>query len=503
MTALPEALLRSLAAIVGEGHVLTGDATAGFAVDWTGGFRGETPAVVRPRDTGEVGAVLALCTDAGVAVVPQGGNTGLVGGGVPRHGEVVLSLTRLNWIGPVDIQAAQVTAGAGVTLRQVAEADSGLDLAVLIASRDSATVGGAVATNAGGLRVLRFGPMRAQLRGIEAVLADGSVLSHLGGLVKDNTGYDYPSLLAGSEGTLAVITAVRLRLVPRMRDAVTVIVGLGGLEEVHAVAHQAVAEVPGLVSAEFFTSAGLDVLVSHAGLVPPLPAPVPAYLLLEAFGPGALEDLAGVIGDREAAVGTTAADRERLWAFRERLPEAAGFLGVPIKLDVSVPAPQWVRLAREVAGVVAAVDPDATVIGYGHVADGNVQVNIVPGSAADGRHEDAVLSFVASLGGSISAEHGIGALKARWLPLARSEAERALFARIRAAFDPAGMLNPHVLPRLLLLGQVAVGDDLPQRACPGRGLAEYPAEPYVVGLEADEVVLADHGSRGHQAVRLA
>ena len=200
-------LLRSLAGIVGEPHVLTGDATAGYAVDWTGRFRGQTPVVVRPRDTAEVAAVLALCTDAGLPVVPQGGNTGLVGGGVPLHGEVVLSLTRLNQLGPVDHEAAQVTAGAGVTLRQVADADPGLDLGILIASRDSATVGGAVATNAGGLRVLRFGPMRAQLRGIEAVLADGTVVSHLAGLVKDNTGYDYPSLLAGSEGTLAVITA--------------------------------------------------------------------------------------------------------------------------------------------------------------------------------------------------------------------------------------------------------------------------------------------------------
>jgi FAD/FMN-containing dehydrogenase len=466
VTELPDSLLRTLAAIVGEGHVLTGEATAGFAVDWTGFFRGQTPAVVRPRDTGEVAGVLALCTEAGVAVVPQGGNTGLVGGGVPRHGEVVLSLTRLNVLGPVDRDAAQVTAGAGVTLRQVAEADSGLDFGVLIASRDSATVGGAVATNAGGLRVLRFGPMRAQLRGTEAVLADGSVLSHLGGLVKDNTGYDYPSLLAGSEGTLAVITAARLRLVPRMRDAVTVIVGMGGVDEVHALAHRAVGEVPGLVSAEYFTQGGLDVLVSHAGLVPPLPVPAPAYLLLEAFGPGALEDLAAVIGDREAVVGTSAADRARLWAYRERHPEAAGFLGVPIKLDVSVPAPQWVRLASDVAGAVAAVDPDATVIGYGHVADGNVQVNIVPATTADGRHEDAVLSLVASLGGSISAEHGIGALKARWLPLARSEAERALFARIRGAFDPAGTLNPNVLPRLPAARPVPTGHDLLQRACP-------------------------------------
>src|SRR5690348_7104248 len=233
---LPGALLRSLAGIVGEPHVLTGDAAAGFAVDWTGRFRGQTPAVVRPGDTAEVAAVLALCTGAGVPVVPQGGNTGLVGGGVPLHGEVVLSLTRLNRLGPVDHEAAQVTAGAGVTLRQVADADPGLDLPILIASRDSATVGGAVATNAGGLRVLRFGPMRAQLRGIDAVLADGTVVSHLAGLVKDNAGYDYPSLLAGSEGTLAVITAARLRLVPRLRDTVTALAGVGGLDELHALA---------------------------------------------------------------------------------------------------------------------------------------------------------------------------------------------------------------------------------------------------------------------------
>jgi FAD/FMN-containing dehydrogenase len=448
VTALPGTLLRSLAGIVGEPHVLTGDATAGYAVDWTGRFQGQTPAVVRPRDTAEVAAVLALCTDAGLPVVPQGGNTGLVGGGVPRHGEVVLSLTRLNQLGPVDHEAAQVTAGAGVTLQQVADADPGLDLPILIASRDSATVGGAVATNAGGLRVLRFGPMRAQLRGIEAVLADGTVVSHLAGLVKDNTGYDYPSLLAGSEGTLAVVTRARLRLVPRLRDTVTALAGFGGLDELHALARRAVREVPGLVSAEFFTQAGLDILVAHAGLPPPLPTPAAAYLLLEASGPGAFGDLADVLGDREAAVGESAADRARLWSYRERHSEAAGFLGVPVKLDVSVPAAQWVRLASSAAGVVADVDPGARVITFGHVADGNVHVNIVPAAVADGRHEDAVFRFVASLGGSISAEHGIGALKAPWLPLARTDAERALFARIRSALDPDGTLNPNVLPRL-------------------------------------------------------
>jgi FAD/FMN-containing dehydrogenase len=445
--AVPGAVLRDLRRVVGHAHVLTGAAAAGYGTDWTGRFGGPPAAVVRPRDTAGVAAALALCARAGVPVVPQGGNTGLVGGGVPGHGEAVLSLARLTTLGPPDAAAGQLTAGAGATLRQAAAAVPGFDLGVRIASRDSATVGGAVASNAGGVRVLRYGPMRAQLRGIEAVLSDGTVLSHLSGLAKDNTGYDYPGLLAGSEGTLAVITAARLQLVPRPTGLVTVLAGLASLADLHALAQQAVRQVPGLLSAEFAATAGLGILAARAGLPPP-PVPAgPGYLLLEAGGRGALDDLAGVVGGRPAAVAESAADRDRLWAYRERLPEAAGFLGPAIKLDVSVPAAHWVRLAGEVAGVVAGVDPAATVITFGHVADGNLHVNVVPAAPADGRHEDAVLHFVASLGGSISAEHGIGALKARWLPLARSAAERALFARLRAAFDPAGILNPHVLPR--------------------------------------------------------
>jgi FAD/FMN-containing dehydrogenase len=444
---VPEALLREFASVVGEAHVLTGEATAGYAVDWTGGFRGHTPAVLRPGSTAEVATLLALCSDAEVPVVPQGGNTGLVGGSVPLHGEVVLSLARLGRLDPVDTDAGQVTAGAGVSLQRVADADPALDLGVLIASRGTATVGGAIATNAGGLRVLRYGPMRAQVRGVEAVLSDGTIVSHLSGLVKDNTGYDYPGLLAGSEGTLAVVTAARLQLVPRPAGPVTVIIGLLDLAEVHGLARRALREVPGLLSAEFFTRTGLDVLAEHAGLVPPLREPVPAYLLLEAAGPGAAEDLAALAGDLPVAVATAAADRARLWAYRERHPEAAGFLGTPLKLDVSVPAAQWVRLASEVTGVLRAVDPEATVIIYGHVADGNVHVNVVPAASADGRHEEAVFGLVVSLGGSVSAEHGIGALKAPWFPLVRSDAERELFTRIRSAFDLAGILNPHVLPR--------------------------------------------------------
>ncbi len=442
---LSGALMKALATVVGEARVLTGDATAGYATDWTRRFCGSTPAVVRPGSTAEVSAVLALCNDAGVPVVPQGGNTGLVGGGVPLHGEVVLSLGLLRALDPVDQDAGQVTADAGVTLQEVATAHADLDLGVLIASRGTATVGGAVATNAGGLRVLRYGPMRAQLRGVEAVLADGTVVSHLSGLTKDNTGYDYGSLIAGSEGTLAVVTRARLQLVPRMNHPVTVLVGVDSLQEAHSLARQAVRHTPGLVSAEFFTRSGLQILHHKAGMPYPLTADPSAYLLLEASGPGAADDLALVIGDRHAAVGESASDRARLWAYRERHPEAAGFLGVPIKLDVSVPAACWVRLAGSVEAAVRDVDPAASVITYGHIADGNVHVNIVPGTDADGRHEDVVLTLVASLGGSISAEHGIGALKSRWLRLARTESELALFTRIRRAFDPRGTLNPHVL----------------------------------------------------------
>ncbi len=443
----PAALLSGLRSIVGHRHVLTGDATEGYAVDWTGRFRGHAAAVVRPAETAQVAAILRLCTETGTEVVPQGGNTGLVGGGVPLHGELVLSLTRMDQLGPVDADARQVTADAGVTLARVASAGHSLDLGVRISSQHSATVGGAIATNAGGTRVLQHGPMRAQLRGIEAVLSDGTVVEHLSGPAKDNTGYDYASLLAGSEGTLAVVTRARLQLVPRPAELCTVLVGLADLTEAHVLAMRAVLEVPGLRSAEFFTDAGLSILVERAGLVPPLPAAAAVYLLLEAGGQAAFEHLAELVGDRAVAVGDTATRRSSLWAYRERLPEAAAFLGRPIKLDVSVPAARWVELATRAADVVAEADPQARVITFGHVADGNVHVNVVPGAPADGRHEAAVLSFVTQLGGSISAEHGIGALRAPWLGLARSQAELALFARIRSALDPAGTLNPHVLPR--------------------------------------------------------
>jgi len=444
---LPDGFITELTKLVGRQHVLLEALTHEFTTDWTGRYKGRTPVVIRPADADEVAAVLALCTEGKVPVVPQGGNTGLVGGGVPMSGEVVISLKRLQHIGAVDPSTNQITVGSGVTLAQVGAASPELDLAISIASRASATVGGAIATNAGGLRVLRYGPMRSQVKGVEAVLSDGTIISHLSGLIKDNTGYDYPSLLVGSEGTLAIITQARLQLIPRAVNRVTAVIGLDTLATLERVAAAARIMIPELHSAEFFTDYGLQLLVQHAGLAQPLPDRYDFYLLLEAVGEDASERLSDVIADLPVAVAETERDRARLWQYRERQPQAAGYLGTPLKLDVSVPQSQWVKLASHANQLVKDIDHRAEVVIFGHVVDGNVHVNIVPGGKADGTHETAVFQFVASLGGSISAEHGIGRLKAPWLHLVRSDAERSLFARIRSAFDPHGILNPNILPR--------------------------------------------------------
>jgi FAD/FMN-containing dehydrogenase len=221
-------LLATLRAAVGERHCLTDpDLRASYETDWTRRFSGSALAVVRPGSTDEVAAVLRACASADVGVVPQGGNTGMVGGSVPRGGEVVVSLLRLDAIEPLDADAGEVTVGAGATLAavQAAAGAGGWEVGVDLGARDTATIGGMVATNAGGVNVLRHGTMRDQLIGFEAVLADGSVISRLPGMPKDNTGYDLGGLLAGSEGTLAVITRIRLRLVPRLAHRAVGVIG--------------------------------------------------------------------------------------------------------------------------------------------------------------------------------------------------------------------------------------------------------------------------------------
>jgi FAD/FMN-containing dehydrogenase len=437
-------VLSELRAIVGDAHVLVdADVRAGYEVDWTGRFRGTTPAVVRPGSPEEVAAVVTWCRDAGVAVVPQGGNTGLVGGSVPVDGEVVLSTRRLTRLDPVDDRAGQVTAGAGVTLAALQDhvRASRWAVGIDLAARGSATVGGMVATNAGGLAFVRHGGMRQQLVGIEAVLGDGSLVRHLGGLSKDNTGYDLGSLLCGSEGTLAVITAARLRLVAPDVARVTALAGVGGADQALDVISSLRRAGAVIDAAELFFEDGMARVCEHLGIARPLPA-APAYLVVDWDGTvDALSD-APVL---DAVIAEDAGRRAELWRHREAHTEMVNALGVPHKLDVTLPLDGLAAFVADVRAAVARVAPEAVTVLFGHVADGNVHVNVVGPAPDDDAVDDEVLQLVAERGGSISAEHGIGRAKVRWLHLARSAAELDAYRGIKAALDPAGILNPHVL----------------------------------------------------------
>ena len=526
-TADQDPLAAQLAAIVGAEHVLVDPALcAGYEIDWTRRFRGRARLVVRPRTTGEVARVVRTCAAAGVPIVPQGGNTGLVGGGVPHRGEVLLSLRRLDDLGEVDAAALEVTAAAGVTLAelQTRAREAGLEFGVDLAARDSATVGGMIATNAGGVHVLRHGTMRAQVVGIEAVLASGEVVSRMPGLLKDNAGYAVPELLAGSEGTLAVITRARLRLVRSPRHRAVALVALAahvpaagpaeagtevgvtspvtspvktgggaatggrddslGTPEARAAASavaltgRARLRLDSLQAAELFFEPGLALVLRHRGGGRPFRDRQAGYLLLEcAAETDPSSDLAALLSDApevvDAVLASDASGRQRLWSLREAHTEAIGAAGIAHKLDVSVPIARLPELVDRLPGAIArAVESDTAdlaetprrhetawertrlgppareglrLILFGHVGDGNLHVNVLGPAPDDERVDEAVLRLVAELGGSISAEHGIGVAKRRWLGLTRSAADIATMRAIKRALDPAGLLNPEVL----------------------------------------------------------
>lgn len=450
-----EELLERLREIVGERHCLTDAALrASYETDWTRRFSGEALAVVRPGTVDDVAGVLRACAAAGTPVVPQGGNTGLVGGSVPRGGEVVLSTRRLDEVGPVDQLAGEVTVGAGATLASVQSAAraAGWDVGVDLGARDSATIGGMVATNAGGVNVLRHGSMRRQLLGFEAVQADGTILRRLPGMPKDNTGYDLGGLLAGSEGTLAVITAVRLRLVPQLARRVVAVAGFEGAASAVRAAEDLRRTVASIMALELFTDEGLELVMRHTSMAAPMPQRCPAYLLVEAGSDDGdpTDELAAALdglGLADVAIATDAAGRHRLWQLRERHTEAMNAEGVPHKLDVSVPLARYADLVERAPGVVSLVDPDARTVVYGHVGDGNLHVNVLGPSPEDARTDDAVLALVLELGGSVSAEHGIGVAKVDWLVRDRGEPTVAAMRAVKRAWDPSGMLNPGVLFR--------------------------------------------------------
>jgi FAD/FMN-containing dehydrogenase len=447
----------ALQSAVGSQHVLLDpDLRASYETDWTGRFTGSSRAVVRPATAAEVARVLRECAGAGVPVVVQGGNTGLVGGGVPPgpptdNPPVILLTRRLCELGEIDVAARQVTAGAGATLAalQAHARAAGLDFGVDLAARDSATVGGMVATNAGGIRVVRYGSMRDQVAGAEAVLADGRVVSRLDGLAKDSTGYDLTHLLAGSEGTLAILTRLRLKLVPAERERAVALVAVAGTAEAVALLAALRARLPGLCAAELCFASGLALVARHLGVRPPLEGAGDAYVLIEVAGRGdRLEELLKALETSEqvldATVASTAPDRALLWALREGHTETISSLGVPVKLDVSVPIGRLAELVGRLPEVIELAEPAALLVIFGHLAEANLHVNVLNAGNAE-EITAAVLSLVASLGGSISSEHGVGRAKARWLGLSRSPAEIDLMRSVKAAFDPLGLLNPGVL----------------------------------------------------------
>ena len=438
--------------LVAREHVLVDGAdVTRYETDWTGRWHGRSLCVVRPGSTDQVADVVRACGAAGVPVVPQGGNTGLVGGAVPSDGAVVLSTERLDEVGPVDAARGTVLVGAGATLAAVAAAAdaAGWSVGVDLASRDSATIGGMVATDAGGSRVVAHGPMRDHVLGLEVVLADGTVATPwLEGLPKDTAGHDLRHLLVGSEGTLGIITRVLLRLVRPTPTVATLLLGCraDGLAALVADVRARIADSHArLTACEFMTRGGCGLVADVLGV----PSPVTTELALLVDLAGTVDDQVltdlDLLGDGATVVGLDAHDRDRLWHLRESHTEALSQLGTPVKLDVAVPLPEFAWFLDAVRATVATVGPGAICILFGHAAEGNIHVNVVGAAAHADRVEHWVYALVAQAGGTISAEHGIGRAKAAHLHCTRDEGSITAMRAIKRALDPDGLLNPGVV----------------------------------------------------------
>jgi FAD/FMN-containing dehydrogenase len=447
-------VLSELRAIVGEHDVLAAaDLRAGYESDWTGRWHGDSLAVVRPAHTDEVSAVLRACADHRVAVVAQGGNTGLVGGAAPaaQRPEIVLSTRRLDSVGAVDPALMQIPCGAGVTLArlQQAAAAAGLQAGLDLAARDSATVGGLAACNAGGLQAVRYGTARRRIAGLEVVFADGAVVSRMAGLRKDNAGYDLASLLIGSEGTLGVITQVLWSMVPRPSDHALALVAVGSAGEAVDAARTLLPRLPSLELLELLDEQSIRIALRHLSSTAPAPI-TPAWVLVGCANSGdAQEELAGALVesglDDRAVVAVDATRRQRLLTIRESLTEAIAADGIPHKLDVGVPLAALESFLDELPRVVAAAAPGARTFVYGHLGDGNLHVNLLGPAPDDESADSAVLQLAAQSGGTITAEHGVGRHKPRYLSLVRSDAEISAMWAIKRALDPEGILNPGVI----------------------------------------------------------
>jgi len=465
---LSQATLDALVRIVGEDHAIRdAEAMAPYLVEWRDRYHGKAALVLKPGSAAEVAAILKLANETRTAIVPQGGNTGLVGGQIPFESgnEVVVSLSRLTHIRDIDLDGDTMTVEAGVVLAnaQRVATTAGRLFPLSLASEGSCQIGGVLATNAGGMSVLAYGSARDLALSLEVVLADGSVWNGLKSLRKDNSGYDLKDLFIGSEGTLGIITAAVLRLFPKPKESVTAFAGLASPEAAAAFFTRVYEQAGRMVTAfELMPRIGLDFVLRHgSGTRDPLSAPHAWYVLFELSSPREDEAVAR-LGEALLAAGLEAneiddavlaaslAQAAELWRLRELMSEVQREEGGSIKHDVSVPVARVPEFIARADQLVELMLPGARPVPFGHLGDGNIHYNVSQPPGMDRAVflanwealNAAVHEIVLDLGGSISAEHGIGRLKRDLLPHAKPPIELELMRRIKRAFDPNGILNP-------------------------------------------------------------
>jgi len=454
-------LAEKLAATVGSANLFTGDAIeARYRGDISGRTQSDPGYVVRPRNAAEVAEILRTANAAGIGVTPQGGRTGTVKGAVPDAGAIVLSLERMAAIEELDPLSMTITVEAGATLQAVHEAveAAGLLLPLDIGARGSATIGGVISTNAGGVRAVRWGVARDMVLGVEAVLADGTIVTGLKKTLKDNAGYDWKHLMIGSEGTLGVVTRATLRLRPMPRTTMTALIAADDFTKIVTLLRDLDADLGGQLTSfevmwrDFYA---LITAANRAKRAPPFPASYPFYVLIEAMGgdpaadPARFEKALEAATERGQAIDVIIAQsgRERadLWAVREDLSDAMRPLWPLFAFDVSVALGDMAAAAARATANVRAEFPNATLLTYGHAGDGNLHFVIGVGDGskqAEHRVDMAVYRAIQQAGGSISAEHGIGLEKIEFLGLTRSASEIALMRLLKNALDPKNTLNP-------------------------------------------------------------
>ena len=447
--------IAELKSLLGSGRISEDeDIIKTYSDDWTGRYRGSARAVISPQSTDEVAEILNWCSTNQVGVVPQGGNTGMVGGSTPLNGELIISLRKMKNLNFSDTNDNQIVAEAGATLLEIQNLalERSMIYGVDFAARDSATIGGTIATNAGGLNVLRYGTTRRQIISVEAVTGTGEIIGNLNGLDKDNTGYHLPSLLCGSEGTLAIVTRAKLRLRPKPKENVSILFGLDTIQDAVNLTEACVSTSTEIIACELFFQKGVDLVREAYDLQPLWNNRNSIYLLCEFAGDlGVLDRLnENVLGEMlrthdSILVATSDRERQRLWQYRELHTLAISNKGIPLKLDVTIPLGNLTHFLDSIATICGNINPLSIPYVFGHSADGNMHLNILQSEPNVAEMEEEILKFVVSLDGSISAEHGIGRAKAPYLHLQRNEEEIRLFREMKKAFDPKGILNPDVI----------------------------------------------------------